>query len=78
MVGFLRLRASNIVINTAKIVYIETFPTAHYIYTNIHEVRGWHFFSFGGMHGNHHPISVHKEQHPEDYQVVSQWIDSNH
>lgn len=69
---FLKLKGS--IINTAHIRYIETHPNKYIIYMeNI--TNGSQFMGAGSISTNPFKFIVGNKDHPQEYKILSEWID---
>ena len=74
MTRFIKL--TNLIVNTSKIVTIDILPTKYIMYMNNNHFNGWMLFSSGAVESTHNKVDICKNEHPEDYQIIKEWIDS--
>ena len=72
MTRFLKL--TNIIINTAKIVTIDVLPTKYTIRMSDQKIDGWLLFTSGSVESINTKIEVCENKHPDDYQLIKEWI----
>jgi hypothetical protein len=77
MAKFIKL--TNMILNTNNIHKIIIEPNKYYIMSK--ELSGVGFVFYGNGFGNFSTkdniIEVHEEEHPNDYKIISKWIENN-
>jgi len=68
------IKLSNLIVNTSKIVKIETYADSHYMYMVNTRIEGFFLFSSGFIDSEDHIIKICKNKHPIDYEIVKEWI----
>jgi hypothetical protein len=72
MTRFLRL--SGVIINTTKILTIDILPKKYTVRMCDQKIDGWLSFSSGSVDSKNTKIYVCENDHPDDYQLVKEWI----
>ena len=74
MSQFLKMR--NLLINTRSIEKVEVSSNAYRIFLTNYKPEGFTIFGFGYVQGNHSVYHIEKDRHPEDFKMVSDWMDT--
>lgn len=72
MTRFIKL--SNMIINTAKIIRIDTRPNVYSMYMVNNYLSGFHILSFGSISGGNDTIHICGEKNAADYKIIETWI----
>ncbi len=72
MTRFIKL--SNMIINTSKIIRIDTKPNVYSMYMVNNYLNGFHILSFGSISGGEDTIHICEKENPADYKIVETWI----
>ena len=72
MTRFIKL--SDMIINTAKIIKIYTYPNLYSIHMSNNNLSGFHILSFGTISGGNDTIRICGQQNPSDYKIIETWI----
>ena len=70
------IKLTNIVINTTKIIKINTYQNKYHICMNNNILDGYLFISFGSIYTTDNIIEICKNKDPLDYQIITKWINS--
>ncbi len=74
------IRLSNMIINTHKIINICVTPSKYTIELVGTNISGISFMfgsvGFGSIDSHSNSISVFKEKVPDDYNIITKWIDT--
>lgn len=73
MLKFLKLTTT--VINTSKNMQIHISPTKYTMILCNSHFDGLLFVGSGGIQSTDSKIEICKNKHPEDYQIMKEWID---
>ena len=71
------IRFSNRIINPAWIQSIEIVPNAYKIIMSDPHTDGFILFSSGSISSTNKPVWIQKDKHPDDFQIVTKWIEKN-
>ena len=72
MTRFIRL--TSIIVNTSKLIKIESYKNKYYMYMTNKNINGYVFLSFGSINSSDDIIEICKDKHPIDYQIITKWI----
>lgn len=68
------IKLTNMVINTSKIIKINTYTDGYIVHTSDINFSGLSLFSVGMLSSTDSTIRVLKTESPADYQVITDWI----
>jgi hypothetical protein len=68
------IKFTNIIVNTSKIIKIETFPNKYHMHISNKKIDGWIIFSSGAVETIDDFIEICQTEHPLDYHILSEWI----
>ena len=74
MSQFIKLKAMIINKNLITSVFIK--PNKYHIYTVENNINGFMLLGSGGASSSPEKIVICEEKSPEDYKIISSWIDS--
>lgn len=72
MTRFIRL--TNIVLNTSKIIKIESLKSTYIMHISDHYTTGFFLITFGTINSTNNRIVICKDDNPIDYKIVTNWI----
>ena len=76
MSNFIKL--TSIIINTQTIKNINVKPSSYCINLTSQKIDGFMLFSNGFLTSIDYKIDICKEKEPDDYKIISEWINKLH
>ena len=70
------IKLTSMIINKNLITSVFIKPNKFHIYTIENNINGYMLFGSGGAISSPEKIVVCEEKNPEDYKIISKWIDS--
>ena len=70
------IKLTSIIINKNLITSIFMKQNKYHIYTVENNINGFMFFGSGVVNSSPEKIVICKEKSPEDYKIISKWIDT--
>ena len=68
------IRLNSIIINITHICSIDILPTKYTIFMNNNYLSGYFILGSGSIDSIDNKIDICKNRHPQDYQIVKEWI----
>ena len=72
--SFLKFFNRSIVLNTARISKIELNENKYKIYVISSSTFGFSFLGNGVVFGDDHSVIISRNEHPEDYAMMTDWL----
>jgi hypothetical protein len=69
------IKLSSMLINKNLITSVFIKPNKYHIYTVENNINGYMLFGSGGASSSPEKIVICKEKSPEDYKIISKWMD---
>ncbi len=70
------IKLTSMIINKNLIVSVCKKPKKYHIYTIENNINGYMIFGSGGASSSPEKIVICEEKSPEDYKIISKWIDT--
>ena len=70
------IKLTFMIINKNLITSVILKPNKYHIYTVENNINGYMLFGSGGANSSPEKIVICQEKSPEDYKIISKWIDS--
>ena len=70
------IKLTSIIINKNLITSVFIKPNKYHIYTVENNINGFMLFGSGGVDYSPEKIVICEEKSPEDYKIISKWIDT--
>jgi hypothetical protein len=70
------IKLTSMIINKNLITSVFIKPNKYHIYTVENNINGYMLFGSGGASSTPEKIIVCEKMNPEDYKIISKWIDS--
>ena len=70
------IKLTSMIINKNLITSVILKPNKYHIYTVENNINGYMLFGSGGANSSPEKIVICEEKSPEDYKIISKWIDS--
>ena len=70
------IKLTSMIINKNLIVSVCIKPNKYHIYTVENNINGFMLFGSGGVDSSPEKIVICEDKTPEDYKIISKWIDT--
>ena len=70
------IKLTFMIINKNLITSVFIKPNKYHIYTVENNINGWMLLGSSGANSSPEKIVICEEKSPEDYKIISEWIDS--
>jgi len=70
------IKLTSMIINKNLITSVFIKPNKYHIYTVENNINGYTLFGSGGASSSPEKIVICEEKSPEDYKIISKWIDT--
>jgi len=70
------IKLTFMIINKNLITSVFIKQNKYHIYTVENNINGWMLLGSGGANSSPEKIVICEEKSPEDYKIISKWIDS--
>ena len=69
------IKLTKFIINTRHIVHIQKEHEIYHVYLHNNHTEGFSFFGSGSVSTNDNIITVCKNNHSKDYDIMTSWVD---
>lgn len=70
------IKLTSMIINKNLITSVFIKPKKYHVYTVENNINGFMLFGSGGVDSSPEKIVICEEKSPEDYKIISKWIDT--
>lgn len=70
------IKLTSMIINKNLIISVFMKQNKYHIYTVENNINGFMLFGSGGIDSSPEKIVICEEKSPEDYKIISKWIDT--